>query len=263
MPVFLRIAAATFALVACIPPASAQEVQELATRCTASENQLSADRRIAACTTLIETSGISEVLRASVTGLRAALYRERGEFAPALADYEAAIPQFQRLLAGAADDRARADLSGLLSITHAGRGVMRIAVGQDYRNALPDFREARRLNPRNADALNNLCFGLAVLNESLDEARAACDAALALAPNDHATLDSRGFVGLRQSRFQDAWTDYDAALRLDANSAHYLYGRGIAALRLGREREGRADLARAAQIDAAVVQAYAGYGITP
>jgi Flp pilus assembly protein TadD len=263
MPIFLRVAAATFVFLACLSPASAQQMEELAGLCADADDQIPADRQIAACTTLVEMPGISATNRAAFTGLRALNYRAQGDYARAMADYEAAIPQFERLLAAATQDQARADLSGLLSIVHDGRGVMHIARGQDYRNAVPDFREAIRLNPRNPEPRNDLCFSLASLNESLDEARAACDAGLALAPNAHATLDSRGFVGLRQSRFQDAWNDYDAALRLDADNAHYLYGRGIAALRLGREREGRADLARAMVLEAEVPQTYAGYGITP
>jgi tetratricopeptide (TPR) repeat protein len=263
MPSFFKAAAAAFAFLAFIAPASAQQVEELAGLCADADNQIPADRQIASCTALIAMRGISAAIRASFTGMRAMTYRAEGDFARAMADYEAAIPQIERLLAAATDDRARADLSELLSIMRDGRGVMHVARGQDYRRALADFREAIRLNPRNPTPRNDLCFGLAALNESLDEARAACDAGLGLAPNDHATLDSRGFVGLRQARFQDAWNDYDAALRLHANDAHYLYGRGIAALGLGREREGRADLARATALDAEVAQTYAGYGIAP
>lgn len=263
MPILLRFAAATFAFLACLSPASAQQVEALAGLCADADNQIPADRQIASCTTLIEMPGISAEIRASFTGMRALTYRAAGDFARAMADYEAAISQVRRLLAAATEDQARAGLSGLLSILHDGRGVMHIAGGQDYRRALPDFREAIRLNSGNPEPHNSLCFSLATLNESLDEARAACDAALALAPNAQATLDSRGFVGLRQSRFQDAWNDYDAAVRLEAGSAHYLYGRGIAALRLGRTEEGRADLARATSLDAGVAQTYAGYGITP
>lgn len=263
MSIFFRAAGAALILLAAASPASAQNVQELASLCADPDDQIPADRQIASCTTLIEMPGVTATLRASALGLRALVYREEGEFARALADYEAVIPQFQRLLAGAANDESRADFSGLLSIVQDGRGVMHVALAQDHRSALPDFREAIRLNAGNPSPHNNLCFGLAVLNESLDEARRACDAAVALTPSDAAVLDSRGFVGLRQARFQEAWNDYDAALRFQANDAHSLYGRGIAALRLGREQEGRADLARAAGIDATIAATYAGYGIRP
>ncbi len=60
---------------------------------------------------------------------------------------------------------------------------------------------------------NALCWILAIRSESLDEARAACDASLRVRPNHAPTLDSRGMVGLKQGRFQDAWNDYDAAVR--------------------------------------------------
>jgi tetratricopeptide (TPR) repeat protein len=263
MQILLKFAAMSFAFLACAAPAAAQPVEELARLCADADNQIPADRQIAGCTTLIETPGISAVIRASFIGLRAVAYRAEGDFARAMADYEAAIPLTERLLADAADDHDRTSLAGILSIMRDGRGVMHIALARDYRRALPDFREAMRLDPRNPEPGNDLCFSLAALNESLDEARGACNAAIALAPNDHATLDSRAFVGLRQSRFQDAWNDYDAAARLAPGDAHYLYGRGIAALRLGRTAQGRADLARATALDADAPRSYAEFGIRP
>ena len=100
-------------------------------------------------------------------------------------------------------------------------------------------------------------------NQNLDVARAACDLSLELRPNSAATLDSRGMVGLKQQRWQDAWNDYDAALRINATRASCRYGRGIAALRLRRTAEGQADLAAAAELDANTAATYARYGITP
>jgi hypothetical protein len=70
-------------------------------------------------------------------------------------------------------------------------------------------------------------------------------------------------VGLLQSRFQDAWTDFDAAVRAGSTNQHSLFGRGIAALCLGRADNGHADIARAAGLDPAVAATYAGYGISP
>ena len=87
--------------------------------------------------------------------------------------------------------------------------------------------------------------------------------ALHLQPNVPNILDSRGLVGLRQSRFQDAWNDFDAAVRAGSTNPHTLFGRGIAALRLGRADDGQADIARAAGQDPGVAAIYAGYGISP
>jgi len=242
-------------------PVFAQDVMAIARVCADLENNIPDDRQIAACTTLIDGREYQPGIRAGAMGMRALVHRERGDFANAVRDYDMAIAGFQVLLAAAGSEE-RGDLVAMLVSQHNGRGATHAARG-DYRRAAPDFREAMRLDPANVDAPNNLCFSLAALNESLDEARAACDASLALRPNDAAALDSRGLVGLRQARFQEAWTDYDAAVRLDPADAHYLYGRGVAALRLGRTREGEADIARARNIDAGVADTYAGYGIRP
>lgn len=116
---------------------------------------------------------------------------------------------------------------------------------RDYRRAVPDFREAVRLEAGDHKMWNGLCWSLAVSGESLAEARAACDLGLRLHPDDPEILDSRGLVFLKQGRFQEAWNDYDRAFRIEPRGISWLYGRGIAAIRLGRVDEGSADLALA------------------
>ena len=81
-------------------------------------------------------------------------------------------------------------------------------------------------------------------------------------PDHSPTLDSRGLVGLKQHRYQDAWNDYDAATRLGAGPS-WVFGRGVAALRLGRTAEGQADIARAEAMNSGVRQFYADFGIRP
>lgn len=152
-------------------------------------------------------------------------------------------------------DTRRAD-----AISHRARAYARLG---DYRRAVPDFREALRIGVGDPQIANGLCWSLAVLGQSLDEARAACDASLRAAPGDPRTLDSRGLVALKQGRFQDAWDDYDSAVRTEPNGISWLYGRGIAALRLGRSDEGRVDLERAEAMYPAIAGLYEGYGIRP
>ncbi len=132
-----------------------------------------------------------------------------------------------------------------------------------FPGAIADADEAARLKPGESLYQNNRCWARAVAGIELDTARSACDRALQLKPGSDATLDSRGLVGLRQGRFQEAWNDYDAAVRLAPNVASYLYGRGLAALRLGRQAEGQADIVRAIGIDADVARTYAAYGLSP
>ena len=165
-------------------------------------------------------------------------------------------------LAETAAGPARDDVATRLAFGYYGRGLA-YAMLNDNRDALPDFRAAVRGAPDEPEMANGLCWTLAVLGESMDEARQACDTALRLRPDYAEALDSRALVNLRQGRFQEAWRDYDAALRLSPDATNLRYGRGIAALRLGRTAEGNADIAGALAASPGLAATYAGYGIRP
>lgn len=182
-------------------------------------------------------------------------YGNRGNvYQYGLGDYRRAIADYDRALG-----------IRLSAIEFGNRGGAYLALG-DYAAAFADLDRASELEPQSAARHNSRCWARATAGRDLTAARAACDRAIALAP-DAATrasyLDSRGLVGLRQQRWQDAWNDYDAAARIRPDYAHYLYGRGVAALGLGRWSEGQADIARAASLDADIAATYAGYGVSP
>jgi tetratricopeptide (TPR) repeat protein len=134
---------------------------------------------------------------------------------------------------------------------------------RDNRHAAADYRAAYRAGVTEPAVANGLCWSLAVLGESLDEARAACDARLRIEPDDEEALDSRGLVNLKEGRFQDAWNDYDRAFALNPRGVSWLYGRGIAALRLGRAEEGRRDIELAEIGYPGIAAMYVSYGIRP
>ena len=207
------------------------------------------DRAIAGCTALLDAGRLSPADGAIVRTNRGNHLTDDGRLDAAMTDYEAALqldPDYAMAYWGRAG-------------VHERRG--------DFARAAADSREAVRREPQNPTLLNSLCWQLGLANEALDEARAACDSALALQPDDPDTLDSRGLVGLKQRRFAEAWADYDAAVRHGgedhANRASFLYGRGISALRLGRTAEGQRDLADAAQRDANIAATYARHGVRP
>lgn len=132
---------------------------------------------------------------------------------------------------------------------------------KDFDRAVADADLAARI-ASTAVNHNARCWSRAVANRDLETARAACDESLRLNADSPMVLDSRGLVGLRQGRFQEAWNDYDAAVRGD-RAAGYLYGRGIAALRLGRRAEGQADIDAALALDSGVAETYADRGVRP
>ena len=140
------------------------------------------------------------------------------------------------------------------------RGEVYLDLG-DFDRAVADADLAARIAPT-AINHNARCWSRAVANRDLETARAACDESLRLETDSPMVLDSRGLVGLRQGRFQDAWNDYDAAVRRD-RQAGYLYGRGIAALRLGRRAEGQADIDAALALNPGVAAVYAERGVRP
>jgi tetratricopeptide (TPR) repeat protein len=169
-----------------------------------------------------------------------------GDFARATADYEKAIRLDPRY--------ARPRYNRGLTYTRQG----------DYVRAIADYDEAIRLNPQFVEAYNNRCMMRAMyLTGELDLARADCDAAIRLAGDEPLFRLSRGFVGLRQGRFRDAWDDYDAAVRATPDDSGAVYGRGTAALRLGRTAEGQADIARATALDANIAQRFAADFVAP
>ena len=85
---------------------------------------------------------------------------------------------------------------------------------------------------------------------------------MCLAPDDPATLDSRGFTYLKLGRFEQAIADYDAALARNPRDPGSLYGRGLARLRGQNDPEGgRADVAAAKALDPGVAAEFARYGL--
>lgn len=142
------------------------------------------------------------------------------------------------------------------------RSGLRLKAGR-FPGAIEDADRAAQLSPDDSEAHNMRCWTRAVANTDLATARTACDRSLTLEPDSAAVWDSRGLVGLRQGRLQEAWNDYAAAVRLAPEHGGYLYGRGLAALRLGRRDEGRADLVTALGMDPEVASRFAAWGLRP
>jgi len=209
---------------------------------------------------------------------RAMAYQMAGDVMRAGRDFDAAVadgprqpePWFMRAhfryeqgdRGGAVADLSRTyELDGKSDVAVRMRAEIREQM-KDFDRAIADADLAVRLAPHSALNQNAKCWVRASAGRDLATARAACDESLRLAPGEPETLDSRGLVGLRQGRHQDAWNDYDAAVRV-SRQASYLYGRGLAALRLGRIAAGQADLAAARELDPQIAAVYADKNIRP
>lgn len=123
--------------------------------------------------------------------------------------------------------------------------------------ALTSYDAWLRAHPEDvhrANALNGRCWARAQLNRELDIALADCNAALKLAPDRAAYLDSRALVRLRRGELDAALADYDSALRLEPRMAWSLYARALAAARKGRAEQAARDRAAALAIEPRVAE---------
>jgi tetratricopeptide (TPR) repeat protein len=170
--------------------------------------------------------------------------------------------------APSADDLARdpviSDLSRRLSANRNDQ-VLRYKRGQIYAmkhaypQAVQDFNEAVRLNPKDVEAYNNRCWTLAAIGD-LQPALKDCNEALRLDPGRADALDSRGLVNLKLGKTADAIRDYSEALEKNSLSVSSLFGRGIAKQRSGAD--GTLDLSKAKSMDPGIVKEFAGYGVS-
>ena len=206
-------------------------------------------------------------------------YNDRQDYTHAIADYSEAIRLDPRNSSAYVNrgnayqsnrdyEHAVADYSQAVQLdpnnpdAYFDRGAVYFRL-REFSQGLADFDRAATLRPHDAAIEGSRCWGRAVANQDLATARSACDRSLQIQPSDPATLDSRGLVGLRQERWQDAWNDYNSAVAIDASNARHLYGRGIAALRLGNAFDAQTDIARATSIDPNIANTYAAFGQTP
>ena len=111
---------------------------------------------------------------------------------------------------------------------------------RDYDQAIKYYNQAIKLQPDNADALNQRCGARAIVGE-LKAALEDCNAALSLKPNNATALDHRGMAYLKLGQPDQALVDYDEALKLNPNSPAALYGRGVAKLMKGDVAASNAD----------------------
>ena len=132
------------------------------------------------------------------------------------------------------------------------------AVKRAYVLAAKDFDEAIRLDPKDAEALNNRCWIRAALGD-LKRALSDCNEALRLKPDLFDALDSRGLVSLKLGNSADAIRDYSESLQINPRSVSSLFGRGIARKRGGGD--GTFDLELAKSMDQGIGREFAGYGV--
>ncbi len=177
--------------------------------------------------------------------------RMRGVLQTATGQYTDAIASFSQMM------EAHGESSELLAL----RGAAYSKSGQESL-AQQDFAAART-QATNPQALNTLCWTMATNSVALEEALAACDAAIAAAPNIARYVDSRAFVLLRLGRYDEALAAYNDAVKLRPGSAYSHYGRAVIERRKGDKKASESDLRAALDADPRVADAFASYGVGP
>lgn len=120
----------------------------------------------------------------------------------------------------------------------------------DVDGALFLFDRVIEQNPKLAGAYNERCYLRALARRELEEkALPDCEQAVALAPENPAMLDSRGYVRFLLGCYADAIADFDAALARYPKLTASLYGRGLAKEKLGDTKGSADDIAAAEAIE--------------
>jgi tetratricopeptide (TPR) repeat protein len=145
-----------------------------------------------------------------------------------------------------------------LAYTYRERGLAFFSK-RDYERAIQDYDQAINLDSRFSDAFDNRCWTLMVIGK-LDDALKDCKESLRLRPGSAPTLNSLGFVYLKQGKPDDAIATYNAALQINPKSAYSLYGRGMAKLKKGDAAAGNADVAASKAIRD-LTEELTGYGV--
>jgi len=169
---------------------------------------------------------------------RARIRRAAGRHEDALADAEAAIGLAPR------DAQCR-NLHGLC-LADLGR----------HEEAAAEYRAAIAIDPRHEDALANLAVVLVDELGRLDEALAAVDAWLEVAPNDPWAHNLKGFVYWRMQRFEEAVPCCRRALELEPRHAFALRNLALALNACDRHAETVAALASLDEVRPMLPESY-------
>ncbi len=263
---FLTVGLASAVFVGPAPAGPAED-------CTQAANQ---DLRISGCTQFIRENPQHQNLALAYT-YRGSAYSVRGDTAKALADFGEALklkPDFyeavyERSIAFSRMrdyQRALLDTDRAIKINasdwrgHNMRGNANTALSK-FDDAIRDYAEAQRLNPKHPWPYLNLCE-LYIIQNKLDLALARCNESLNISEIP-ATLRLRGIINIKLRQYDKAISDLDQAARgSGATSANIMYARGVAKRLKGDAAGGDADITAAAQLKPADAAAmFKRYGV--
>jgi len=128
--------------------------------------------------------------------------------------------------------------------------------------AIRDFGTTIALSPHDAEAWNGRCWIRTLANTQLIAALEDCREAVRLAPYSAVALNSLGFVNLRLDRAPEARDAFTRALSRSPRLAASFLGRGIAELRLSQAAVGERDIRSAKAFAPDIEKRFAAFGFT-
>lgn len=128
---------------------------------------------------------------------------------------------------------------------HLRQGIFNNMRGQ-YRRAIDDFNKALSLSGDNIDIQIYINRGVAHMqNESYGDAIADFTDALKVNPRHASALSYRAFANYRIQNYNESIDDYDKVLGLDPDNTMGYYNRGMAHLRAGNKAKACPDFHKA------------------
>ena len=232
------------------------------------------ERRVAACTRLINKKDESREKLALAHILRGGAYRNRNDTEKALADYNSAMrldPKRASLCRGLIHatkkeyDNAISQLTEAIRLdpkdilSYNSRGNAYAAKG-DHDNSIADYTKAIEIDPVYVLALSNRSNGYRIKRE-YDLAIADASRAIELDPNYAVAFANRGLAYGAKGDSDRAVADFTRAIEIDPKYARAYDNRGVAYWRKGDKDRAIADYGKAIEADRRYLNAYINRGI--
>lgn len=119
---------------------------------------------------------------------------------------------------------------------------------EDFVNAIAECREALNINPKNAEALNNMGLAYAASGD-LPFALKYADQAVTIDPQKADYIGNRATYKMRMGLIGEALIDFEKALELDPNNAQYYADRGTLSQQMSMTELAMKDFNKAIELD--------------
>jgi tetratricopeptide (TPR) repeat protein len=188
---------------------------------------------------------------------RGLVYAELGDLMRAIADYTQAIqldPQYAIAFcnrgvaydysgdvnSAIADYTQAIQLDPQFSTAYSYRGESYQNLG-NYTKAMKDYDKAVSLTPDDPDLLNNVAYGMVLMNIDLQKALEYINQSLEIQPDDPDSLDTQAFIYYKLGEYDKALQVFNYLIEKKQFTYSY-YGRGLVYEAMGEKERAVSDL---------------------